>query len=161
MSDDTSEDSDDADENFDIAELALLQFIYQVLILEINVCAQLAQSLLALHVRDQRPMICSLPVRQLRPATWEAFSTRLSDRIFRKMFRMSRISFQHLCTHIEAAVGKTVFRSEQATFLDDSQNQAFLDSVPGWKGNAKCWWHARWQAQASHLSTAFGWRLLH
>ena len=124
-----SDSEEDDDDDFDLAELLLLQSFFQVLLLEVNACAEMAKSLLSLHVQQQRQLNRCLPMRQLRP-TWEVFSTRLSDKVFRKMFRMPRLSFQHdLCSHVEASVGKSTFRSE-ITFFQDSRNQDFLNSVP-------------------------------
>ena len=123
-----SDSEEDDDDDFDLAELLLLQSLFQVLLLEMNACAEMAKSLLSLHVQQQRRLNRCLPMRQLRP-TWEVFSTRLSDKVFRKMFRMPPLSFQHLCSHVEASVGKFTFRSE-ITFFQDSRNQEFLNSVP-------------------------------
>jgi hypothetical protein len=123
-----SDSEEDDDDDFDLAELLLLQSLFQVLLLEVNACAEMAKSLLSLHVQQQRRLNRCLPMRQLRP-TWEVFSTRLSDKVFRKMFRMPPLSFQHLCSHVEASVGKFTFRSE-ITFFQDSRNQEFLNSVP-------------------------------
>jgi hypothetical protein len=50
--------------------------------------------------------------RNRRRSTWTTFSSSFSDRIFRRMFRMSRVSFEELCRLIEANVGEEVFKSE-------------------------------------------------
>ncbi len=50
--------------------------------------------------------------RNRRRSTWTTFSGSFSDRIFRRMFRMSRDSFEELCRLIETNVGEEVFKSE-------------------------------------------------
>ena len=44
--------------------------------------------------------------------SWSAFSSSLTDRQFRRYFRMSRGCFQHLCDQIETNVGEEIFKSE-------------------------------------------------
>ena len=48
---------------------------------------------------------------------WAQFQANLTDRQFRRYFRMSRGCFQHLCNRIEDNVGERVFKSEE--FLKD------------------------------------------
>jgi hypothetical protein len=50
--------------------------------------------------------------RNRRRSTWATYSGCFSDRIFRRMFRMSRNSFDELCRLIETCVGEEVFKSE-------------------------------------------------
>ena len=45
--------------------------------------------------------------------SWESFQTQLSDRQFRRYFRMSRDCFDQLCKRIEKNVGQSTFKSEQ------------------------------------------------
>ena len=49
--------------------------------------------------------------------SWESFQANLTDRQFRRYFRMSRDCFKHLCNRIEDNVGERVFKSEE--FLKD------------------------------------------
>jgi hypothetical protein len=51
--------------------------------------------------------------RNRRRSTWSTFADNFSDRIFRRMFRMSRESFEVLCSLIESCVGEEVFKSER------------------------------------------------
>jgi hypothetical protein len=50
--------------------------------------------------------------RNRHRSTWTTFADSFSDRIFRRMFRMSRESFEELCRLIESCVGEEVFKSE-------------------------------------------------
>ena len=45
--------------------------------------------------------------------SWKDFEASLNDRQFRRMFRMSRNCFKHLCNRIERNVGDHVFKSEE------------------------------------------------
>jgi hypothetical protein len=54
--------------------------------------------------------------------TWSTFADRFSDRIFRRMFRMTRDSFHELCCLIEKCVGEDVFKSE--SYLDNRTETA-------------------------------------
>ena len=49
--------------------------------------------------------------------SWATFQASLTDRQFRRYFRMSRDCFQYLCDKIEANVGERTFKSE--CFLSD------------------------------------------
>jgi hypothetical protein len=51
---------------------------------------------------------CPKPARQ----TWEDFSNMLSDDLFRRMFRMPKLTFTRLCNEIKIAVGEDSFKSE-------------------------------------------------
>lgn len=44
--------------------------------------------------------------------SWAAFEANLTDRQFRRYFRMSRECFRHLCSRIEENVGESEFKSE-------------------------------------------------
>ena len=44
--------------------------------------------------------------------SWNAFQANLTDRQFRRYFRMSRESFAYLCNKIETNVGEEVFKSK-------------------------------------------------
>ena len=44
---------------------------------------------------------------------WSAFNRDLTDRQFRRYFRMDKCLFQQLCHQIEDCVGAEVFKSEQ------------------------------------------------
>ena len=48
-----------------------------------------------------------------RRRSWIGFQERLSDRQFRRYFRMSRECFQLLCDKIEYNIGSDEFKSEQ------------------------------------------------
>lgn len=52
------------------------------------------------------------PARRTRKR-WHEFTASLSDRIIRRMFRMTRESFSRLCKKIERKVGVETFKSEQ------------------------------------------------
>ena len=58
----------------------------------------------------------SLPMRHLRP-TWESFTSRISAKVFRKMFRMTLPTLSRLCGKIATSVGSKAFKSE---FIEDS-----------------------------------------
>lgn len=45
--------------------------------------------------------------------SWAAFQTKLTDRQFRRYFRMSRECFKYLCKRIEENIGSSKFKSEQ------------------------------------------------
>eukprot|EP00984_Skeletonema_dohrnii_P023378 scaffold12476_cov110-Skeletonema_dohrnii-CCMP3373.AAC.1 len=45
--------------------------------------------------------------------SWAAFDANLTERQFRRYFRMSRECFRHLCSRIEENVGESVFKSEK------------------------------------------------
>ena len=45
--------------------------------------------------------------------SWNAFQANLTDRQFRRYFRMSRECFAYLCNMIESNVGEEVFKSEE------------------------------------------------
>ena len=45
--------------------------------------------------------------------SWASFEGNLTDRQFRRYFRMSRECFRHLCSRIEENVGESKFKSEQ------------------------------------------------
>ena len=44
---------------------------------------------------------------------WSHYNERISDKMFFRLFRMERACFQKLCTEVEVAVGRDVFKSEQ------------------------------------------------
>ena len=49
--------------------------------------------------------------------SWAQFQSNLTDRQFRRYFRMSRECFQHLCNRIVDNVGEMEFKSEE--YLND------------------------------------------
>lgn len=51
--------------------------------------------------------------------SWSSFQGNLTDRQFRRYFRMSKECFKHLCDRIEINIGEREFKSEE--FLDDFQ----------------------------------------
>lgn len=52
--------------------------------------------------------------RKLRQRTsWSRFQSRLTDKQFRRYFRMERECFEHLCQQIIANVGEGAFKSEE------------------------------------------------
>ena len=45
--------------------------------------------------------------------SWQSFEQKLSDRHFRRYFRIDRVYFQYLCERIEGIIGKSTFQSEK------------------------------------------------
>lgn len=80
------------------------------------------------HIKEQRRLCRSLPVEKTRP-TWTGFCNRISDRHFRKQFRMSRDAFCKLCSLLCIAVGAEVFRSESQSL--STSNAASLQGRGG------------------------------
>jgi hypothetical protein len=115
-------------DDFDIVELALLQHILSTFLIGIQASIALTESLLAVHVKEQRRLNRALPSHFVRP-TWESFSSRLNDNYFRKLFRMPRISFNHLCTKLEHAAGSRAFKAE-SKILSSGEDFDMLRNVP-------------------------------
>ena len=99
-------------------------------------------------------------VPKVRPS-WSQESSRFSDRMFLRLFRMYRQCFNCLCNRIEKAVGEKVFKSEK--YLDTLRasgasspfgrmNHASETSCGSWiPGEAKLAMTLRYLAGASYL----------
>ena len=85
-------------------------------------------SQLLAHIKEQRRLCRSLPVEKTRP-TWTGFCNRISDRHFRKQFRMSRDAFCKLCSLLCTAVGEGIFRPESLSL--STSNAASLHGRGG------------------------------
>jgi DDE superfamily endonuclease len=94
-----------------IIEIQLLLFIIQVLQCQLDDLVDGLESILLRHIREQQRLNRALPQEKQRP-NWEAFSTRITDVHFRRMFRMNIDAFTNLCTHISRSIGQERFRSE-------------------------------------------------
>ena len=106
------------------------EFVDEILLLSLSIVAtdllEIIETeeatLLQDHIREQRRLCRSLPADKTRP-TWEGFCNRVSDRHFRRQFRMSHVVFTHLCNRLSSAVGENVFRPENA-ILEETRNSA-------------------------------------
>ena len=69
----------------------------------------------------------ALQRRKKKRVTWSQVRERISDRHFRRMFRMSHHCFQLLCQKIIAHVGESNFKSEEYidAFLHNPYNPSF------------------------------------
>jgi DDE superfamily endonuclease len=95
----------------DLFELLLISNILQCFLFVTKSYAEVFRVLLQQQVVNDRMLNRSLPVRLVRP-TWEAFTSRIGEKIFRKMFRMSHTTFARLCNKIATVVTPKVFKSE-------------------------------------------------
>lgn len=86
------------------------------------------QSMLQAHIREQRKMCRSLPAEKTRP-TWIGFCNHVSDRHFRRQFRMNRNAFTNMCTKFITAVGESTFRPKNIVL--STRNAASLQSRGG------------------------------
>ena len=86
-------------------DLVLLLFLLTLLKLQVDDNVALLESLLSDHLREQRRLNRSLP-REKQVPTWAKFSGRITLQHFNRMFRMSKESFDRLCTKIIDCVGK-------------------------------------------------------
>ena len=104
----------------DVGDLALTALVLWVLQGELDDLLDMLESMLARHIREQRRLNRSLPADKKR-ITWTAFASSLSDKHFRRMFRMDLSVFNNLCLLIINRVGDHVFRSE--AHLDQEVNR--------------------------------------
>ena len=91
---------------------------------------------------------CSLR-RWCQRKSWEAFSADLTERQFRRYFRMSCECFELLCNEIKRNVGEGVFKSEEFTTQlsgrgpnEDASTAAF---------HVYWWDHLRWSQISDHI----------
>ena len=70
------------------------------------------------HLRKQQS---ALGRRKKKRIKWDEVNLRISDRHFRRMFRMSRDCFKELCSKVISYVGESSFKSESyiSAFLDN------------------------------------------
>ena len=122
-----AEEYNEDDEAIDDLELVLLSSIIQCLFVIVRAYADACKCLLGQHIHKERVLSRSLPIRCVRP-TWENFSTRVNDTVFRKMFRMSCTCFMRLCQEVKVAVGAPVFKAEN----DVHSNHDLIGETPLW-----------------------------
>ena len=101
----------DDDDDDDLFELLLLSNILQCFLFITKSYAEVCLLLLKQQIIQDRMLNRSLPIRLVRP-TWESFTSRISDKVFRKMFRMTHATFSTLCDKIATSVGPKAFKSE-------------------------------------------------
>ena len=86
------------------------------------------ECIVAPHVRWSRVNSITSQRRRMRVRkSWAAFSDWLTDRQFRRYFRMSKVLFHQLVDDICAAVGTNVFKSEQYIQQQIDDNLLFPD----------------------------------
>ena len=87
-----------------------------VMLLQHQLCARLAASVTALFMpsirRGQLNRRCACQRIRVERKKWARFAAKLSDRQFRRYFRMSKVHFQLLCDKIEDLAGPAEFKSE-------------------------------------------------
>lgn len=69
------------------------------------------ETLLMLHIREQRGLVRSLPADKQR-VLWSRFVDQISSRHFRRMFRMELAVFMKLCERVCQRIGKKSFKPE-------------------------------------------------
>jgi DDE superfamily endonuclease len=100
----TSINDDDVDIVFVTSMLLLLEE-------ELEEIEKDTESLLMAHIREQQRLNRSLPVERKR-LTWIQFCSRVTPRHFKRMFRMTRESFDTLCKELCEVVGEKRFRPQ-------------------------------------------------
>ena len=86
------------------------------------------ERIVAPHVRWSHVNSITSQRRRMRVRkSWAAFSDWLTDRQFRRYFRMSKVLFHQLVDDICAAVGTNVFKSEQYIQQQIDDNLLFPD----------------------------------
>ena len=108
--------------------LGLLLLFLSFIVDSFDIFDQEETSLLKAHIQEQLRLSRRLPADKTRP-TWANFSQRVSDAHFRRQFRMSRSTFDSLCSVITEAIGMSKFRSETAPVF--TSNTASLSSRGG------------------------------
>ena len=103
-------------------DLFLLLILLILVKLQIDDDVALVESLLAAHLREQRRLNKSLP-REKQVPTWAEFSSRITLQHFNRMFRMSKESFDRLCTKIIDCVGKERFQPESANATSNDKKK--------------------------------------
>jgi DDE superfamily endonuclease len=93
-------------------EFILLLLLLQKIKEELNEAEETMETLLVQHIREQRRLNRSLP-RERNRVSWDLFSSNLSDKHFRRMFRMSLQAFSLLCSRIEEKISEEAFHSEE------------------------------------------------
>ena len=115
----------DDNEDFD---LLLLNTFFVVASEAIEIIERDERNKLLDHIKEQRRLCRSLPTEKTRP-TWAGFCNRVSDRHFRRQFRMTRLAFDNLCSILCLSVGAAMFRPENQVI--STCNAASLQSRGG------------------------------
>ena len=110
--DSSSREKKEDDEEVYHEELLLLVFGLAALEMQVFEMENTINILLTEHLREQRRLNRSLPLSRVRP-TWANFASKLSERHFKRMFRMSLPAFTLLCRSIEKKIGHDKFRPEK------------------------------------------------
>jgi DDE superfamily endonuclease len=136
-----------------IIEMQLLLFILQVLQWQLDELVDGLETILVLHIREQQRLNRALPQDKQRP-NWEAFSCKITDIHFRRMFRMTLESFTLLCKQICVKVGEKRFRSEAFLLEQEQRSERFDDmerKIPPIAGEIKVAISIRMLAGGSYL----------
>lgn len=66
------------------------------------------------ELQESHNRSCAASTRRMKydRKTWTALNSNLSDRLFFRLFRMTRSCFEELCNKIESAIGSKYFKSE-------------------------------------------------
>ena len=107
-------------------DLLLLLLLLTLLKLQVDDNVASLESLLSDHLREQRRLNRSLP-REKQVPTWAKFCGHITLHHFRRMFRMSKESFDRLCTKIIDSVGKERFHPESARDSSDDMSTTSND----------------------------------
>ena len=70
------------------------------------------ESLLAAHIREQKRLNRSLPDKKKR-VPWSHFRDKVTDKNFRRMFRMDGQVFDKLCQQVSKRIGRDKFKPEE------------------------------------------------
>ena len=89
----------------------ILLFQLQLIDLEYESLQEDAESLLVSHINEQRRLNSSISVETQR-LSWTNFTDNVSDEHFRRMFRMPKHAFTHLCSVVESKISSNVFQSK-------------------------------------------------
>ncbi len=98
---------------------------YMLLVLNIiaeeteNLCGDV-EIILKRHIREQNSLNRSLPGDKTR-VTWTAFVEKVSDKHFKRMFRMPMEAFNELCGRLCKKLGEEVFKPER--FLLETESR--------------------------------------
>ena len=117
--------ADDSDDAVDWAFLLLFLQMLSLQSLEIEEC--LREMLQDITEEGQRE-VRSMPQNRSRKPWYELVQT-LDDKVFRRIFRMTRESFTILCSTIETTVGSVVFKSE--SWLNSPARPSPSNSIKG------------------------------
>lgn len=104
-------DSYHIDNSLDVSELYLLLLACYLLKEQVDDLMCSFQSLLSDHIREQRRLNRAIPEDKTR-VPWSHFVSKISEKHFRRMFRMEVPAFTKLCKLVEDAVGEETFCSE-------------------------------------------------